>query len=121
MITKPINTINIGFNIGGSSTTPPYEGEYEVTPKTYDEQTLQTVNKKMLKNVTIKKNRSICFTVWIIEDLHRNHLGSRPPSQQTGIEGRRAGGEPLVHESLLPPYPLPQEGGLPSAGSLLPR
>lgn len=55
MITKPINTINIGFNIGGSSTTPPYEGEYEVTPKTYDEQTLQTVNKKMLKNVTIKK------------------------------------------------------------------
>lgn len=55
MITKPINTINIGFNIGSSSTTPPYEGEYEVTPKTYDEQTLQTVNKKMLKNVTIKK------------------------------------------------------------------
>lgn len=55
MITKPINTINIGFNIGGSSTTPPYDGEYEVTPKTYDEQTLQTVNKKMLKNVTIKK------------------------------------------------------------------
>ena len=55
MITKPINTINIGFNIGGSSTTPPYEGEYEATPKTYDEQTLQTVNKKMLKNVTIKK------------------------------------------------------------------
>ena len=55
MITKPINTINIGFNIGGTSTTPPYDGEYEVTPKTYDEQTLQTVNKKMLKNVTIKK------------------------------------------------------------------
>ena len=55
MITKPINTINIGFNIGSSSTTPPYQGEYEVTPKTYDEQTLQTVNKKMLKNVTIKK------------------------------------------------------------------
>ena len=55
MITKPINTINIGFNIGSSSTTPPYTGEYEVTPKTYDEQTLQTVNKKMLKNVTIKK------------------------------------------------------------------
>ena len=26
-----------------------------MTPKTYDEQTLQTVNKKMLKNVTIKK------------------------------------------------------------------
>ena len=55
MITKQINTINIGFNIGSSSATPPYEGEYEVTPKTYDEQTLQTVNKKMLKNVTIKK------------------------------------------------------------------
>ncbi len=55
MVTKPINTINIGFNIGGTSTTPPYDGEYEVTPKTYDEQTLQTVNKKMLKNVTIKK------------------------------------------------------------------
>ena len=38
-----------------TSELPAYEGEYEVTPKTYDEQTLQTVNKKMLKNVTIKK------------------------------------------------------------------
>jgi len=55
MITKPINTINIGFNIGGTSQTPPYDGEYEVTPKTYDEQTLETRNKRMLKNVTIKK------------------------------------------------------------------
>lgn len=55
MITKPINTINIGFNICGTSQTPPYDGEYEVTPKTYDEKTLETRNKRMLKNVTIKK------------------------------------------------------------------
>ena len=55
MVTKPINTINIGFNIGGTSQTPPYDGEYEVTPKTYDEQTLPTKNKRMLKDVTIKK------------------------------------------------------------------
>lgn len=55
MITKPINTINIGFNIGDSSTTPPYEGEYEVTPKTYDEQVLPTKNKRMINNLTVKK------------------------------------------------------------------
>lgn len=55
MISKPINTINIGFNIGGSSTIPPYEGEYEVTPKTYDEQVLPTKNKRMINNLTVKK------------------------------------------------------------------
>lgn len=55
MVTKPINTINIGFNLGSSSSTPPYDGEYEVVPSTYDEQTLETRNKRMLKNVTIKK------------------------------------------------------------------
>ena len=55
MITKPINTINIGFNIGGSSQTPPYTGEYEVTPKTYEEQILPTRNKKLNNNITVKK------------------------------------------------------------------
>ena len=66
------------------------------------------------------KNRSIWFTAWIIEDLHRNHLGPHPPSQQSGIEGRRARGGPLVHERLLSPHPLPQEGSLPSAGPFSP-
>lgn len=55
MIVKPINTISIGFNVGGTSQIPPYEGEYEVTPKTYDEQVLPTRNKKMINNLTVKK------------------------------------------------------------------
>lgn len=55
MIVKPINTISIGFNVGGTSQIPPYEGEYEVTPKTYDEQILPTRNKRMINNLTVKK------------------------------------------------------------------
>ena len=55
MIIKPINTISIGFNVGGTSQIPPYEGEYEVTPKTYDEQVLPTKNKRMINNLTVKK------------------------------------------------------------------
>ena len=55
MIIKPINTISIGFNVGGTSQVPPYEGEYEVTPKTYDEQVLPTRNKRMINNLTVKK------------------------------------------------------------------
>lgn len=55
MIVKPINTISIGFNVGGTSQIPPYDGEYEVTPKTYDEQVLPTRNKKMINNLTVKK------------------------------------------------------------------
>ena len=55
MIIKPINTISIGFNVGGTSQIPPYEGEYEVTPKTYDEQVLPTRNKRMINNLTVKK------------------------------------------------------------------
>ena len=52
---KPVNSIKIGFNIGDSSKTPPYTGEYEVTPKTYDEQVLPTKNKRMIDNLTVKK------------------------------------------------------------------
>lgn len=55
MIIKPINTISIGFNVGGTSQIPLYEGEYEVTPKTYDEQVLPTKNKRMINNLTVKK------------------------------------------------------------------
>lgn len=55
MIIKPINTISIGFNVGGTSQIPPYEGEYEVTPKTYGEQVLPTRNKRMINNLTVKK------------------------------------------------------------------
>lgn len=55
MIIKPINTISIGFNVGSTSQIPPYEGEYEVTPKTYDEQVLPTKNKRMINNLTVKK------------------------------------------------------------------
>ena len=55
MIIKPINTISIGFNVGGTSQIPPYEGEYEITPKTYDEQVLPTRNKRMINNLTVKK------------------------------------------------------------------
>lgn len=55
MIVKPINTISIGFNVGGTSQIPPYNGEYEVTPKTYDEQVLPTRNKRMINNLTVKK------------------------------------------------------------------
>lgn len=55
MIVKPINTISIGFNVGGTSQIPPYEGEYVVTPKTYDEQVLPTKNKRMINNLTVKK------------------------------------------------------------------
>ena len=52
---RPINTINIGFNIGAQSQAKPYEGEYEITPKTYDEQILPTKNKKMVDNLKVKK------------------------------------------------------------------
>ena len=52
---KPVNSIKIGFNVGGTSQIPPYEGEYEVTPKTYDEQVLPTKNKRMINNLTVKK------------------------------------------------------------------
>lgn len=52
---KPVNSIKIGFNVGGASQIPPYEGEYEVTPKTYDEQVLPTRNKRMINNLTVKK------------------------------------------------------------------
>lgn len=55
MIVKPINTISIGFNVGSTSQIPPYTGEYEVTPKTYDEQVLPTKNKRMINNLTVKK------------------------------------------------------------------
>ena len=55
MIAKPVNSINIGFNIGAQSQTPPYTGEYEITPKTYDEQILPTKNKKMVDNLKVKK------------------------------------------------------------------
>lgn len=55
MVAKPINTINIGFNMGSPSQTPPYTGEYVVTPKTYDEQILPTKNKKMVDNLKVKK------------------------------------------------------------------
>ena len=55
MIVKPINTISIGFNVGGTSQIPPYDGEYVVTPKTYDEQVLPTKNKRMINNLTVKK------------------------------------------------------------------
>lgn len=55
MIVKPINTISIGFNVGGTSQIPPYDGEYEVTPKTYNEQVLPTRNKRMINNLTVKK------------------------------------------------------------------
>ena len=52
---KPVNSIKIGFNVGGTSQRPPYTGEYEVTPKTYDEQVLPTKNKRMIDNLTVKK------------------------------------------------------------------
>lgn len=55
MIAKPVNSINIEFNMGGQSQTPPYTGEYEITPKTYDEQILPTKNKKMVDNLKVKK------------------------------------------------------------------
>ena len=52
---KPVNSIKIAFNVGGTSDRPPYEGEYEVTPKTYNEQVLPTKNKRMIDNLTVKK------------------------------------------------------------------
>ena len=55
MIAKPVNSINIELNMGGQSQTPPYTGEYEITPKTYDEQILPTKNKKMVDNLKVKK------------------------------------------------------------------
>ena len=55
MIAKPVNSINIEFNMGTQSQTPPYTGEYEITPKTYDEQILPTKNKKMVDNLKVKK------------------------------------------------------------------
>ena len=39
--------------IGGSG-LPAYDGEYIVTPKAYEDQTLATKNKRMKDNVTVK-------------------------------------------------------------------
>lgn len=55
MIANPVNTINIEFNMGSQPQTHPYTGEYEITPKTYDEQILPTKNKKMVDNLKVKK------------------------------------------------------------------
>lgn len=62
MITKPlnielktINPINIDFKVGSGSSKPPYTGEYQVTPKIYEDQVLQTKNKSMTDNLTVFK------------------------------------------------------------------
>lgn len=38
-----------------SSQYPPYSGSYDVTPKAYSDQILETANKVLTKNVTIHK------------------------------------------------------------------
>ena len=38
-----------------TSELPTYEGEYEVTPKVYENKTLQTKNHSMKDNITVKK------------------------------------------------------------------
>lgn len=38
-----------------TSELPTYEGEYEVTPKVYENKTLQTKNHSMKDDITIKK------------------------------------------------------------------
>lgn len=40
---------------GGSGRLPWYEGAYEVTPKAYTEQILETAQKSMHENVTVHK------------------------------------------------------------------
>lgn len=48
-------------NIGGLEDSvftyqaPVYEGEYDITPKAYEEQVLQTKEKTLLENVTVQK------------------------------------------------------------------
>lgn len=39
----------------GGGDSPPYTGEYEVTPKVGEETLLQTKNKRMADNVTVKE------------------------------------------------------------------
>lgn len=39
----------------GGGATPVYTGEYEVTPKTYEETVLPTKNRKLTANVEVKK------------------------------------------------------------------
>ena len=72
---RPINTINIGFNIGAQTQAKPYEGEYEITPKTYAEQILPTKNKKRLDNLKVKNipkyelsNSAEGYTLMILEE-----------------------------------------------------
>ena len=46
----------LGATVGkGGSSVPVYEGEYEVTPKTYEETTLPTKNKKLTADVQVRK------------------------------------------------------------------
>ena len=44
-----------GFIGKGKSEAPVYTGEYEVTPKTYEESVLPTKNKRLTDNVSVKK------------------------------------------------------------------
>ena len=54
---SPIETISgtITYGIGDSGDTEIYNGEYTVIPKAFEETVLQTRNKKMLNNVTVRE------------------------------------------------------------------
>lgn len=48
-------TGTITYGIGKGENVPAYNGKYEITPLALENVILQTKNKKMLNNVTIKK------------------------------------------------------------------
>ena len=45
--------IECGFEVGGGGRLPYYQGEYEITPKAYDETVLNTKNKSLKDDVKV--------------------------------------------------------------------
>lgn len=84
MITIPMtietDIIEVDMTIGAEyaiSSADEYEGEYTVTPKAHEEQTLETKDKLMAENVTVVKipyyetsNVFDGLTVFIAEDIN---------------------------------------------------
>ena len=54
-VTINANNMSLDFNItdGAGGKLPTYDGEYEVRPKPFLDQVLETKNKSMLDNVTV--------------------------------------------------------------------
>lgn len=54
-IVNPVISGNITYGIGTGDSTPEYKGEYTVSPSASKDAVLSTKNKKLTKDITVKK------------------------------------------------------------------